>query len=148
MYLCSSYCLLFIFSVSDSLIYMIYCRSFNFPYVICYYLYLHTWITSLDHVHVYLLCTHLASLYVLAGVANNPGSSCPDPRDWTVAALLYLIRVRSRPSRGGQSAAELGRRRSSSSQFLSCLAPEALLLYREPLCYVYLFMYCILLYFQ
>jgi len=40
------------FSVSDSSIYMIYCLSFNFPYVICYYLYLHTWTTSLDHVHV------------------------------------------------------------------------------------------------
>jgi len=39
---------------------------------------------------------HLALSYVLAGVANNPGSSCPDPRDWTVAALLYLISVAQR----------------------------------------------------
>ena len=36
---------------------------------------------------------HLALLYVLAGVANNPESSCPDLRVWTVAALLFLIRV-------------------------------------------------------
>ena len=34
----------------------------------------------------------MALSYVLAGVANNPGSSCPDPEVWTVA-LLYLIRV-------------------------------------------------------
>ena len=68
MYLCSSYYFLCMFSVSDSSIYMIYYCSFNFPYVICYYLYLHTWTTSLDHVHVYLLCTQLASLYVLAGL--------------------------------------------------------------------------------
>ena len=38
---------------------------------------------------------HLALLYVLAGVANNPGFSCPYPGVWTVA-LLYLIKVRSR----------------------------------------------------
>jgi len=31
---------------------------------------------------------HLALSYVLAGVANNPGSSCPNPGVWTVAALL------------------------------------------------------------
>ena len=47
---------------------MIYCCSFNFPYLICYYLYLHTWTTSLDHVHVYLYARHLALLYVLAGL--------------------------------------------------------------------------------
>ena len=57
MYLCSSYYLPCMFSVSDSSIYMIYCRSFKFSYVICYYLYLHTWITSLDHVRIYMLCT-------------------------------------------------------------------------------------------
>ena len=39
---------------------------------------------------------HLALSYVLAGVVNNPGSSCPDPRDWTVAALLYLISAAQR----------------------------------------------------
>jgi len=38
---------------------------------------------------------HLALFYVLAGVANNPGFSCPDPGVWTVA-LLYLIRVEQR----------------------------------------------------
>ena len=31
---------------------------------------------------------HLSLLYVLTGVANNPGSSCPDPRAWTMMALL------------------------------------------------------------
>ena len=35
---------------------------------------------------------HLTLLYVLVGVANNPGFSCPDPGVWTVA-LLYLIKV-------------------------------------------------------
>ena len=68
MYLCSLYCLLCMFSVSDSSIYMIYCHSFNLPYVICYYLYLHTWTTSLDHVHFYLLCTPFGFIYVLAGL--------------------------------------------------------------------------------
>jgi len=33
--------------------------------------------------------------FVLAGVANNPGFSCPDPRVWTIA-LLYQIRVAQR----------------------------------------------------
>ena len=32
---------------------------------------------------------HLTLSYVLAGVAKNPGSSCPDPGVWTVVALLY-----------------------------------------------------------
>jgi len=69
MYLCFLYYLLLcMFSVSDSLIYMIYCHSFNLPYVICYYLYLHTWTTSLDHVHFYLLCTPFGFIYVLAGL--------------------------------------------------------------------------------
>ena len=38
---------------------------------------------------------HLALFYVLAGVANNPGFSCPDPGVWTIV-LLYLIRVAQR----------------------------------------------------
>jgi len=68
MYLYSSYCLLCMFSVSDSSIYMIYCRSFNFPYVfvitcIC--------IFGPHHLIMY-TCTsyarQLASLYVLAGL--------------------------------------------------------------------------------
>ena len=52
--------------------FQIYCRSFNFPYVICYYLYLHTWTTSLDHVHVCLLCTPFGFIYVLAGCIWQP----------------------------------------------------------------------------
>jgi len=32
----------------------IYCRSFNFFYVTCHFLYLYAWTTSLDHVHVWL----------------------------------------------------------------------------------------------
>ena len=72
---------------------MIYCRSFNFPYITCHFLYLHAWTTSLDYVHVCLLCTPFGLLYVLVGVVNNPESSCPDPRAWTMVALLYLIRV-------------------------------------------------------
>ena len=31
---------------------------------------------------------HLALFYVLAGVANNPGFSCPDPKVWTMVAWL------------------------------------------------------------
>ena len=97
MYLCSSYCLLCMFSVSDSSIYMIYCRSFNFSYVICYYLYLHTWITSLDHVHVYLLSTPSGFIICTLRVASdNPEFLCPDPGVWIVVALLYLIRVAQR----------------------------------------------------
>jgi len=39
----------------------------------------------------------LALSYVLARlISDNPGSSCPDPGVWTVAALLYLIRVAQR----------------------------------------------------
>jgi len=39
---------------------------------------------------------HLALVYVLAGVANNPEFSCLDLRVWTVAAILCLIRVAQR----------------------------------------------------
>jgi len=68
---------------------MIYCRSFNFPYVICYFLYLHTWITSFDHVHVYLLCTPSGFIICTRRVSSdNPGFSCLDPKDRTVATLL------------------------------------------------------------
>jgi len=107
MYLCSSYCLLCMFSVSDSSIYMIYFRSFNFPYVIYYYLYLHTWTTSLDHVHVYLLCTSFGFIiYTCRAASDNPGFSCLDPRDRTLVALLEQIRVRSGSFRDDRSAAE------------------------------------------
>jgi len=76
-------------SVSDLSIYMIYCRSFNFPYIICQFLYLHTWTTSLDHVHIYLLCTPFGFIICTHRVAsNNLGFSCPDQRHWTLVALL------------------------------------------------------------
>ena len=52
--------------------FQIYCRSFNFPYVICYYLYLHIWTTSLNHVHMYLLCTPFSFIYILAGCIWQP----------------------------------------------------------------------------
>ena len=39
---------------------------------------------------------HLVLSYVLVKVANNPESSFSDPRDWTVAALLYVISVAQR----------------------------------------------------
>jgi len=41
----------------------IYCRSFNFLYVTCHYLYLHAWSTSLDHAHVWLSNMHVTWLY-------------------------------------------------------------------------------------
>ena len=83
------------------------------------------WLYSRDtfHVHMHLLCTPFGFIYALAGVANNPGFSCPDPGVWTLVAWLELIRVRSGSSRGGQSC-----RHSSSSQYLPYLAPEAFLL--------------------
>ena len=88
MYLCTSYCLLCMFSVSDSLIYMIYCRSFNFRYVICYYLYLHNWTTSFDHAHVYLLCMPFGFIICTHRVtSDNLEFSCPDPRDRTLVTL-------------------------------------------------------------
>jgi len=65
------------------------CRSFNFLYVTCHCVYLHAWTTSLDHVHVCLICTPLGFIICTRGVASdNPGSSCPDPRDQTLVALL------------------------------------------------------------
>ena len=99
MYLCSSYCLLCMFLVSDSSIYMIYCRSFKFSYVICCYLYLHTWITSLDHVHVYLLCTPSGFIICTRRVASdNPRFSCPDPRDRTLVAFCSRSKGAADPS--------------------------------------------------
>ena len=67
-YLCSSYCFLCMFPISDLLIYMIYCRSFNFLYVTCRYLYMHAWTTSLDHVHVCLVCTPLGFIICTHGL--------------------------------------------------------------------------------
>ena len=61
-------CFLCMLFDSDLLIYMIYCHSFNFPYVTCYFLYLHAWTTSLDHVHMYLLCTPFGFINVLTGL--------------------------------------------------------------------------------
>jgi len=40
---------------------------------------------------------HLALFFVLAGVVNNHGFSCPDPGVWTIA-LLYLIGMAQRES--------------------------------------------------
>ena len=67
----------------------IYCRSFNFLYVTCHCLYLYAWTTSLDHVHVCLICTPLGSIICTRGVASdNPEFSCPDFRARTMVALL------------------------------------------------------------
>ena len=65
MFICSSYCLLCMFSVSDSSIYIIYWRSFNFPYVTC------TCMFGPHHLIMYTCASyarHLALLYVLAGL--------------------------------------------------------------------------------
>jgi len=76
------------FSDLNLSIYMIYCRSFNFLYVTCYCLYLHAWTTSLDHIHVCLLCMSFGFIKCTRWGSNNLGSSCPDPRAWTMVALL------------------------------------------------------------
>ena len=58
--LCSLYhfsCMFFWFKLIDIHVFtwsQIYC---HFPYITCHFLYLHAWTTSLDHVHVCLLCT-------------------------------------------------------------------------------------------
>ena len=70
MYLCSLYYLLCMFSVSDSSIYMIYCRSFMLLVITC------TCMLGPPHLIMYTCACyarHLALSYVLAGVANNPG---------------------------------------------------------------------------
>ena len=97
-----------------------------FPIVtlLTYFMFLYAYIHGTPFLYTCICyARHLALLYVLAGVANNPGFSCPDPRVWTLVAWLELIGVRSGSSRGGQSHCH-----SSSSQYLSYLAPEALLL--------------------
>jgi len=148
MYLCSSYCRLCMFSVSDSSIYMIYCRSFNFPYVICYYLYLHTWTTSLDHVHVYLLCTPFGFIYVLAGLRlTTPDSHVQilEPGPWWPYCSWSECAANPFMVTGAQQ--KLGHRRNSSSQFLSCLVLEIPLAAREHLsAFVYLFALCTLVF--
>ena len=99
MYLCSSYCLLCMFSVSDSSIYMIYYRSFNFPYITCHFLYLHTWTTSLDHVHVCPLCTPFGFIICTRRVtSDNPKFSCSDPRDRTLVAYCSWSEYAADPS--------------------------------------------------
>jgi len=144
MYLCSSCYLLCIFFVSDSSIYMIYGRSFNFPYVTCYCLYLHAWTTSLDHVYVCLLCTPFGFIICTHRVAfDNPIFSCLDSRVWTVVALLCWSECVADPSVMIRVQQKLGHRRSSSSLFFSWLALEAPLAAREhPSAFVYLFVYC------
>ena len=70
----------------------IYC---HFSYITCHFLYR---MPGPHHLIMYTCACyarHLALFYVLAGVANNPGFSCPDPGVWTLA-LLYLIRVAQR----------------------------------------------------
>ena len=72
----------------------IYC---HFPYISCHYLYLHIWITSLDHVYVYLLCIPFGFIICTRRAASdNPEFSCPESGVWTVTALMYLIRVAQR----------------------------------------------------
>jgi len=69
----------------------IYC---HFLYATCHCLYLYAWATSLDHVHVWLF-EHANWLYHMYSrvASDNPEFSYPDPGIWTVAALLFLIRV-------------------------------------------------------
>jgi len=56
-----------------------------------HYLYLFVWITSLNHVHVWLPeHAKLTLSYVLVGLlSDNLGPSCLDLRAWTVVTLLY-----------------------------------------------------------
>ena len=125
LFICSRYRFLYMLSDSDLMIYMDYYRSFTFLYVTCYCLYLHAWTTSLDHVHVCLICTPLGFIICTSGVASDsPGFLCLDPRDRTVVTLLWLIRVRSGSFCDDQSTTEAWTRRGFSSQFLSCLLPR------------------------
>jgi len=84
------------FSDSDLLTYM-YLLDLGFTVIFLILLVIScTCMPGPHHLIVYTCACYarnLALSYVLAGVANNPGSSCPDPRVCTVAALLYLIRV-------------------------------------------------------
>jgi len=61
----------------------------SFLYVTCYCLYLHAWTTSLDHVHMYLLCTPFGFINVLTGLRLTTLDShiqiLPDVGDLAVA---------------------------------------------------------------
>ena len=48
--------------------FQIYSHFFNFLYVTCYCLYLYAWTTSLDHVHVCLICTPLGFIICTRGL--------------------------------------------------------------------------------
>ena len=99
MYLCSLYRFPCMLSDSDLLIYM-YLLDLGFTVIFLIYLMLFVIsCTCMPRPHHLIMYTcacyacHLALFYVLAGVVNNLEFSCPDPRDGTVAALLYLISV-------------------------------------------------------
>ena len=124
---CFSYCFLCIFSVLDSSIYMIYYRSFNFPYITYHFLYL-----GPHHLIIYTCACyarHLTLLYVLVALSlitldshvqileTGPWWPCCSWSEYAADPSMTI---------GVQQ--KLGCCRSSSSQFLSCLAPEALLL--------------------
>ena len=94
-YLCSRHHFLCMFFDSDLSIHM-YLLDFRFStdslisiYVTGLCLYMYAWTTSLDHVHVWLPehanLLHLA--YSLVCFCDNPRSSCPDLRVWTMVAF-------------------------------------------------------------
>ena len=141
MYLCSSYCILYMFSVSDSSIYMIYCYSFNFPYVTC------TCMPGPHHLIMYTCVSyarHLALLYVLAGlrlITLDSHVQILETGPWwpyytrSECAAGPPVVVRALP--------KLGRHRSSSFSSSTVWLTRSLLLYCEHLsASIYLFMYC------
>jgi len=85
------------FSDSDLLIYM---HLLDLGFTVIFLILLVISCTCMPGPHHLIMYTcacyarHLASFFVLAGVVNNPGFSCPDPGVWTIA-MLYLISVRS-----------------------------------------------------
>ena len=128
----------------------IYCRSFNFPYVTCHYLYLHVWITSVDYVHVCLICTPLGFIVCTGGLylttldshvqILEPGPWWPFC-SWSECGADHFVATRVQQ--------KLGYRHRSSPKFLSCLALEAPLSAREHLSafIMYTSLHHVLLYF-
>jgi len=129
----------------------IYFRCFNFLYVTCHCLYLHAWITSLDHAHMclpehanwpyhmYSLGCILTTLdFHVQILESGPWWSCCS---WPECAADPFVTIRTQQ--------KLGHYRSSSSQLFSWLALEASLSASEQLSafVIYISSYNVLLYF-
>jgi len=144
MFICSSYCLLCMFSVSDSSIYMIYWRSFNFLILLVISC---TCIPGPHHLIMYTCACyarHLTLLYVLTGLrltTLNSHVQILETGPWWPCCIWSEYAADLFVTIGVQQ--KLGSSPQLFLLVLSCLVLETPLVAREHLSvFVYLFKRC------